>query len=55
MEKTCVTINSIRSVYGGLPVGETTLPRSSFHRFVKQGIYSHDWGCSGEFNIQSGE
>jgi putative transposase len=30
-------------------------PHSSFHRFVKQGIYSNDWGWCGEFNIQGGE
>jgi putative transposase len=30
-------------------------PHSSFHRYVKQGIYSNDWGWRGEFNIQGGE
>ncbi|MEQ1530420.1 MAG: transposase [Methylococcales bacterium] len=30
-------------------------PYSSFHRYVKQGIYSNDWGWHDEANIQGGE
>ncbi len=30
-------------------------PYSSFHKFVRQGIYPSTWGCDGEFDINAGE
>ena len=28
---------------------------SSFHQFVKQGVYPSTWGCSGKFDMNAGE
>ncbi|QPK64521.1 transposase [Methylomonas sp. LL1] len=30
-------------------------PYSSFHQYVKQGIYSNDWGVNGQYEIQDVE
>ena len=30
-------------------------PHSSFHRFVRLGIYPANWGYSGDFNIQANQ
>ncbi|GAB4154179.1 MAG: hypothetical protein Tsb009_30730 [Planctomycetaceae bacterium] len=41
--------NPVKHEYVSRPVD---WPYSSFHRWVKQGVYDSDWGC-GEFGIET--